>query len=105
VGEVTKFQDEDKIQAVLDAENVEEQEEDDEEEIQEDDENNANGNVTEEPEGDNQTEYDRMLKYLMIILYYVLNINTNKFVTDEREKIKEESFKEHLKRFDEEEKM
>jgi hypothetical protein len=113
--ELTNEIDEDEIQAMLDAENVEEQEEDDSndennninDEEQIDDEDDANGNVTEEPEGNNQTEYDRMLKYLMIILYYNLDINTNKFVTDEsyrEEKIKEESFKEHLKKFDDEEK-
>jgi hypothetical protein len=61
--------------------------------------------VTEEPEGDNQTEYYRMLKYIMIIRYYGLDFNINKFVNDGsygEEKIKEESFKEHLKKFDEE---
>jgi hypothetical protein len=42
----------------------------------------------------------------MIILYYNLDINVDKFVNDERymeEEMKEESFKEHLKKFDEEE--
>jgi hypothetical protein len=65
-------------------------------------------NVTEKPESDNQKKYKRMLTYLLIIQYYNLNINMNKFVTDEsymEEKIKEESFKESLKRFDEEEKV
>jgi hypothetical protein len=78
--------------------------EDEEEQI--DDEDDVNGNVTEEPESEGEKKYKQMLKYLLIILYYNLKINTNKFITDEsymEEKIKEESFKEHLKKFDEEE--
>jgi hypothetical protein len=52
--------------------------------------------ITEEPEGDDQKKLKQMLNYLLIILYYNLNININKFITDEsymEEKIKEENFK------------
>jgi hypothetical protein len=65
-------------------------------------------NVTEKSEGDTQKQLKQLLKHVFIILYYKLDINANKFITDgsyREEMIKGESFKEHLKKFDEEEKV
>jgi hypothetical protein len=71
-----------------------------------DDEDDANGNVTEEVESDDLKKLKQLLKHLLIIQYYKLPINQYRFIFDEpyqEEIIKEESFKEHLKKFDEEE--
>jgi hypothetical protein len=120
--------DEEEIQEEIEAELYVEDKNDDEE-IDDEDDNDPNGNVinksiitldkeipsvindnelniTKKPENDIQAKYERMLKYLLIIQYYKLSINITKFVNDEsflEEKIKEKSFKEHLKKFDEEE--
>jgi hypothetical protein len=64
--------------------------------------------VTEKSEGEAQKQLKQLLKHVLIILYYKLDINVNKFITDgsyREEMIKVESFKEHLKKFDEEEKV
>jgi hypothetical protein len=85
-GQLNEFQDEDEIQAILDAENVEEQEvdvEDDEEQIDDEDD-------------EDEKKFKQILKHLLIIQYYKLPVNQYRFIFNEfyqEEIIKEKSLK------------
>jgi hypothetical protein len=114
--EITEFLNQDEIQAVLDAENVEDDEyvmkidkefekkklskkdnsvrsnEDEEDRIGDDEDDDDN--VIEEPEGEALKKFKQMLKHLLIIQYYKLPFNQYKFVFDEpyQEEIKGRKF-------------
>jgi hypothetical protein len=96
-GEAKEFQDEDKIQAVLDAQNVEEQEEDDS--------NDDNKNVNDNVNTDRVMTKTEMMKYLMIIDYYKLPYSVDDFIYNKKyrkESIKQGGLDQYLKTFDKE---